>query len=193
MLLKIKYMRKIFFQVFFLSMILSSCCQNTDTSKIKIKPLHPYSASPYYHKQNETKDKNFILKYFFIEGACKATDKLSNQVDSFITKYVQSDTDFVEFGAYYLYFYKRTKAINENFREVTDGMISHNLLDEYDNDLLFEYTFGHKYFRECNYYKGGKIVKTVYDKESGVLKRNPTLPLPGTGEIIIKDLGNVPK
>jgi hypothetical protein len=165
---------------------LLSCCHNA--AQISIKPLHPYSASPYYHKQNETKKQNYINKYFFIEGACKSTVSLSKQVDSFLISYIKGDTDFVDYGDYYVDFYRRTKEINENFREVTDGMISHNTLDEHDEDLLYRYMWSDKDFMGCEYYKNGKVIKTVYDKGGDIFKRNPALPLPDTGRVIIKEV-----
>lgn len=175
-------------QMLILNMLLLFGCQNVKPTRIIIKPLHPYSASPYYYKKNETKGKNYIIKYFFIEGACKATDKVSEQVDSFVIKVIRTDTDFIDFGGYYLLFYRKTKVINENFREQINGMISYNLLDEYDNDLLFEYAWSDRNFMGCKYYKDGKVVKKIFDKGRNFLKRNPTLPLPDTEKVNLRDM-----
>jgi hypothetical protein len=163
-----------------------SCCR--DSTQINIKPLHPYSASPYYFKQNETKKQNYIVKYFFIEGVNKSTDNLSKQIDVFLINYIKSDTDFVNYGGYYVVFFKSTKEINENFSETIDGMISHKTLDEHDKDLLYRYMWLDKVFMGCEYYKNGKVVKTVYDKDSDIFKRNSILPLPDTEGIIIKEV-----
>lgn len=153
-------------------MLLFSCGSNTETAAIKIKPLHPYSASPFDYHLNEKKEKSFIIKFYFIEGACKATDELSKQVDKFITKFIESDTDFIHFGGYHLRFYRKTKVINENFKEQIDGRISYSLLDDYDKDLLFEYAWSAKNFMGCTYYYNSKVIKTVYNKEGNILKRD---------------------
>jgi len=179
-------MRLIFFQITVLSILFSFRCQ--DTSRIKINPLHPYSSSPYYSNPNEKKGKSFVFKYFFIEGATKVTDALSKQVDSFVIKTIKGDSDFNDFGGYHIVFYRKSKNINENFREQIDGMLSFNLLEEYQEDLLYEYIWADKNFLECDYYKGGKIVKTDYDKGTAILKRNPAIPIADTSKITIKDI-----
>ncbi len=178
-------------QILTLTFAFFSCSQNDKAKDIKIKPLHPYFASPFYYKQGETQDRNYVIKYFFIEGAYEATDKLSKEVDSFIIKHIRTDTDFISFGSYRLQFYRETEVINEGFREQIDGMISYNLLDQYDKDLLFEYSWADNEFIGCSYYKDGEIIKTKYDKGDDILKRNPILPLPDTGKVKVKDLGNI--
>ena len=180
-------MRIKFFQILFLNMLLSVGCQNANIASIKIKPLHPFSSSPHDYNPSERKNKSYIIKFYFIEGATQVNDVLSKQVDSFILKHIKSDTDFVHFGGYNLRFYRKTKIINEDFREQIDGMINYCLLDEYDKDLLFEYLWSDKDFMGCNFYKDGKIVKTIYDKGQDILKRNPALPLFDTGKVNIKE------
>lgn len=155
----------------------TSCCQNQDMSKIKILPLHPYSSSPTDYDSTATKSKNFVVKFYFIEGACKSTDELSERVDMFITESLKKDnSDFMEYGGYYIYFYQETNHINKDFKESIDGMISSDILDEYSDDLLFRYEWSDKKFVACDYYKNGKVVNTLYRKKGVIFK--PNLPAP---------------
>ncbi len=176
---------RIFFLQLLFSFSLLSC--GHDGSGISIKPLHPYSSSPYYYQTDDIKDKEYVIKYFFIEGANKATDDLAELVDQFVVNKISSDSDFVDFGGYYMDFYKKTNIINEKFREQTDGIVSNNLLNDHTGDLLFRYTWAGKEFLGCEYFKNGKIIKTEYDKEKNHLRGSSTVRT-NTGKISIREV-----
>lgn len=181
-------MKALLIQTLFLNMLFIASCQSSEKNQIIIKPLSPYTASPANFNTNERKNTSFIVKYYFIEGASKATDKLSQQVNSFIIKRIQHDSDFANYGGYHLLFYKKTKVLNENFKEVIDGMISNNSLDSHQNELLFEYTWSGKDFIECNYYRNGKIIKTTHFKNSSVFKSDPSTFVNDSSKVTIKDI-----
>lgn len=152
-------MFKIVFNILLFIILISFRCQSGAMTNIKVKPLHPYSVSPFYYNQNEPKQQSYICKFFYIEEVSKASDNLSNRVDTFVSRFIKSDSDYYDFGSYKLYFYRETSKINENFREQIDGMITYNLLSAYKSDILFEYTWSGGEFIGCNFYKNGKVVK----------------------------------
>lgn len=103
-------MKALLIEALFLNMLFTVSCQNSGKNQIIIiKPLSPYTASPTYFNTSERKNTSFILKYYFIDGASEATDKLSQQVNSLIIKLVQHDSDFANYGGYHLLFYKKLK------------------------------------------------------------------------------------
>lgn len=164
-------MKYIIFLLYSVFAVVMSCCQNTEISKIKIMPLHPYSASPTDYDKKTTPKKSFIAKFYFIEGACEATDELSYRIDSFIIESLRKDNkDFNRYGGYYIYFYRQSKDIDKDFRQQIDGIFS-NSLDAYTKDLLFEYEWSYKKFSGCYYYKNGKIIKTVLGKKGNLFKQ----------------------
>lgn len=164
-------MRNIMFLTSFVFTSVMSCCQSEIMSKIKIIPLHPYSSSPTNYDKNTTAEKSFVVKFYFIEGACKATDELSNMVDAFIIESIKKDEkDFNKYGGYYIYFYRGSKNINEHFREQVDGIFS-NTLDEYNYDLLFRYEWNGRSFKGCSYYRNGKIFKTIWGKNENLFRQ----------------------
>ncbi len=157
--------------------ILLVCCSPQENlSKIEILPLHPYEESPLdnHHFKNET----YIAKYYFIRNAFLATDGLSFKLDSFIVTSLEMDkTDFDEYGGYYLYFYRESDNINVNFRQNLDGLFT-NPLSSFQKDLLFRYEWSGKKFKGCQYYRKGKVFKTLYGKKGDLFKQT-YFPKPG--------------
>ena len=127
---------------------------------IKIIPLHPYSASPTFYDKTETKEKSYVIKFYFIDGAHEATDKLSDSLDSFINSFLKTDDDFKIYGGYHIDFFKKSYEINEIYRD-TGG---HNSIESHYEDLLFEYHWDNKKFTACEYYEKGRVIKTVTKK-----------------------------
>lgn len=169
---------------------LISCCQNKQMTEIKIMPLHPYSASPTDYEKTTPAEESFVAKFYFIQGACEATDQLSNGVDSFLSESLRKDEkDFDRYGGYYIYFYRQTKDINKNFRQQIDGIFS-NSLDAYTKDLLFEYEWSYKKFSGCYFYKNGKIIKTVRNKKGDLFKRTLFHPKGYTDKM---EVGEIPE
>lgn len=157
-------------------------------SKIKISLLHPYSSSPTDYDKNTMPQKSFVVKFYFIQGACNATDELSNTVDTFIIASLKIDNkDFNKYGGYYIYFYKKTDKINENFREEVNGFLS-NTLDEYTDDLLFRYEWSDKKFKGCYFYRKGKIIKTVWSKKGDLFKQTFFPPKGYTNKVEVKEI-----
>ncbi len=157
---------------FLLFAFASISCQNIDVSKIKILPLHPYSSSPSFYDSTSLPKNNFIDKYYFIQGAYKATDELSDIVDAFIISFVKNDSvDFNKYGGYYIFLYKETSQINKSFREKIDGVFT-NTLDDHKDDLLFRYKWENQKFISCEYYQNGKVIKILYSKKAALFKQS---------------------
>ncbi len=163
-------MRNVIILFFIISGVtVSGCCRNK--GQIEIKPLHPYS-SPNYEDSID-KAKYSVIKFYFIKGACVATDDLSGLVDSFLIKSVSNDSiDFLSYGYCSIYFYRESNRINENYRERPDGMISYDILSRDDDELLFIYEWRHGSFKECSFHRNGKKIRTETSKEGSVFSNN---------------------
>lgn len=156
----------------FVSITLTSCCQNNKFD-IKILPLHPYKASPTDYDHSDTKEKSYINKFFFIRGACVATDELSKRVDSFVLASLKDDSDFIKYGGYYIDFFKESNELNENYRQGngTDETPSKHISE----DLIFSYHWSNKKFTGCDFYKNGKVIKTIYNNNGDVFKHDSSI------------------
>ncbi len=155
-----------YFTLFLLSSTAIFC--NQDTSKIKFYPLHPYSASPTDYDPTQKKSRTFITKYYFIEGAAKASDELSNKVDLFLSNTILNDSiNFREYGGYTVLVFKESNFINKDYRNrgTDDSPDSHM-----DDDLLFEYQWNDRQFSKCEFYKNGTITKTIRKKPALIFK-----------------------
>lgn len=151
-------------------------------------PLHPYTESPCRYDSVRPKSKCYIIKYYYAKGICKATDEMSKKTDLFITESLKSDSaDFIEYSEYYIDIYRESKNINDNYRQQIDGIFS-NLLSEHDEDLLFRYEWSGKKFKRCQYYKNGKVFKTVYGKGDGLFKQSFLPPKESSRKIEIKEV-----
>jgi hypothetical protein len=166
----------------FLILVLISCTQTR--SDFEILPLHPYSTNSAGDVATKDKSKEFVVKTYFIKGAKEISEQLENKVDSFVHSSIkQNINDLNSYGSYYIYFYKASESINENYRETgTDDN-----LDSHSEDLLFVYNWSGGEFSGCHYYKGGKRVKTVLDKKGEIYKHSP-ISNPDTSEVILKKL-----
>jgi len=113
---------------------------------------------------------------------------MSKKTDLFITESLKSDSaDFIEYSEYYIDIYRESKNINDNYRQQIDGIFS-NLLSEHDEDLLFRYEWSGKKFKRCQYYKNGKVFKTVYGKGDGLFKQSFLPPKESSRKIEIKEV-----
>jgi len=150
-----------YFILLMLSNIMTSCNQQ-DTSKMKIYPLHPYSASPTEYDSTAEKSRTFIVKYFFVQGAVKATEELSFEVDEFLTKSILNDSiNFKDYGSYIVYVFKESSTTNQNYRNRgTDDTPGSHI----DDDLLYQYTWEGRKFSKCEFYKNGNVTKTINNK-----------------------------
>jgi len=168
-------------KIFFVAIIqifgFINCAQNIQ-SDFKIKPLHPYSASPFDYDSTVEKKRNFIEKYFFISNI-KSNQGLMDSVDSFVAQlYDKSKIEIEEYGRFSINFYRETEVINENFRQEIDGMISYNLLENYKDDLLFTYVWIDGEFFGCNLLKNGKVIETRFPQNSNAFKSHRKLSIP---------------
>lgn len=143
-------------------------CHGQDTSKIQIYPLYPYSASPTDYDSTTERARNFIVKYYFIRGATKATDDLSQKVDSFLMVPVLKDSsNFNSYGSYLVYVFKESDKTNENYRNrgTDDTPDSH-----IDDDLMYIYEWRARKFYGCDFYKNGQVIKTIDKKLQLIFK-----------------------
>lgn len=100
-------------------------------------------------------------------------------VDNFVAQfYDKSKLEVEEYGRFTMSFYHETGITNENFRQKIDGMISHNLLEDFKNDLLFTYVWIDGVFIGCNLLKNGKVVETRFPEKGNAFKYHSSLSIP---------------
>lgn len=124
----------------------------------KIKPLHPYRSTPADFNANENKGNSFVIKYFFIENPHYNTSSFDSVV-AFVQNFCSSDSDYVQFGNYQMWFYRRTHEINENFREVYEGFYSNNSLTDHTDDIIYKFSWTDRKFSGCEVYNLGDPIE----------------------------------
>lgn len=137
--------------------------------RIRVLPLHPYSASPTDYDPSTIKGRTFIDKYFFVEGVISADENLCDTINMFVRQYLRNNpSDFETYGSYKMYFFRKTDRLNSTYknRGTDDTPKSH-----IDEDLLLKYEWSHNEFGGCSIYKKGEVIKTVFKSNDVLFKK----------------------
>jgi hypothetical protein len=169
--------------IIFLFIALLACTEKSN--KIIIQPLHPYRSTPADYRVNEIVENSFVNKFFFIDNSANQTLTFE-KVKIFVQNFVHHDSDYKKFGDYHLYFYRQTSTINENYRENIDGMISNVSLDDFDENLIFKFTWIDLKFSGCEFFYKGKIIEVKRKIEGDVFKDTTIVDHANDRELMIE-------
>ena len=150
-----------------------------------IKPLHPYRGTPADYNVNEDKSRSFVIKYFFVENF-SSENTAAQGIEQLVQKYCINDSDFVRFGNYQIWLYRKTSEINENFREDLNGMVSYKSLSDYDQDIIFKFIWTDQQFSGCEIYDIGKRIRIKRNINGSVFK-DTTSSVSSEGDDIIME------